>query len=334
MFALALLAALTVHEPIHQGNLTIFPVTTPTTVDASAFITLDEGLRAGLVKVGELGALRGTGAMSRPIITGRRGPAPPITPSQMGDGARVNELAIQNLSDKPLLLIAGEIVTGGKQDRVLGRDLIVPPRSEPIALGVFCVEPGRWHGLNAQFGASKAMAHPNLRKQVTEAKDQSKVWEEVGNANRMMAAGVPAGATAASSFAVTMAQRPVQEKLTADSRHFLDRLPRGATGVVIAVNGRTVWADLFASAALFDRYREKLLQSYVVEAMRAGRSDGRTATVADARDFLRKLEGKQSIDVEPGVYRLTRTDAAAVVTYELESLAPKTAALHFARMAN
>ena len=62
-----------------------------------------------------------------------------------------------NNSKRPLLLLAGEIVTGGKQDRVIGKDRIVPAESDPVDLSVFCVEPGRWVATSEHFGASGAM---------------------------------------------------------------------------------------------------------------------------------------------------------------------------------
>ena len=118
-------------SPISSGNLTIFPVVATSTHDTSQFLTLDEGIRSGEVVVTESGNVA-------PLIR-RRGPYP--VPR---GGAQVNTLVLINNSKRPLLLLAGEIVTGGKQDRVIGKDRIVPAESDPIDLGVFCVEPGRW----------------------------------------------------------------------------------------------------------------------------------------------------------------------------------------------
>lgn len=360
----------TVHEPIRIGNLTVFPVTNAGGPDTSKYLTLDEGLAKGLVKVGELGALSGVGAsqaaerapfggpMVRPIeppIDGRRIPTPRTPLPLPPDAARVNELAIQNLSDRPLLLLAGEVVSGGKQDRVVARERIVPPHSEPVPLGVFCVEPGRWQGASAAFAPAKAMAHPQLRKQVTEARDQQKVWNEVAQANRQVmalaaaspgvaagsqarrggepiGAGVAGGIAPSSSYARTMEAKPVQDKLGEQTRGFAGRLPRGAVGVVVALGGRIVWADLFASPALFDRYRDKLLQSYVVESARNSGVGAATPAVSEARDFLRTVSGRETTEAEPGLYRLIRVEASGLVTYELDAL-PEAVTLHFSRMA-
>ena len=68
----------------------------------------------------------------------------------------VNQLVLVNNSKRPLLLLAGEIVTGGKQDRVIGKDRIVPAESDPVDLSVFCVEPGRWVAANGKDEFSTA----------------------------------------------------------------------------------------------------------------------------------------------------------------------------------
>src|SRR5262245_8864355 len=58
----------------------------------------------------------------------------------------VNNLAIENLSDEEVYVQSGDIVKGGRQDRVLALDLIVPPKSGKVQIASFCVEQGRWSG--------------------------------------------------------------------------------------------------------------------------------------------------------------------------------------------
>src|SRR5712691_6419310 len=141
-------------EPIRHGNLTVFPVVASKSYPTGEFLTLDEGLRSGEVVVTEYGNVRG-------LI--RRHPAG-ITPAIQREGAEVNQLVLVNNSRRPLLLLAGEIVAGGKQDRVIGKDRIVPAESEPVDLGVFCVEPGRWVAKSTNFGVLGGnMAAPSVR---------------------------------------------------------------------------------------------------------------------------------------------------------------------------
>src|SRR5205814_9812156 len=134
------------------GNLTIFPVVSANTHDTSGFITLDEGIRSGDVVVSEAGRVAG-------LI---RGPHPHIPAST---SAQVNRLVLVNNSKHPLILLAGEIVTGGKQDRIIAEDRIVPAGADPVDLGVFCVERGRWTGTATKFGAMAVpqMAQPGIR---------------------------------------------------------------------------------------------------------------------------------------------------------------------------
>ena len=138
-------------DPIRHGNLTIFPVVAAKTYPTNEFLTLDEGLRSGEVVVTEAGSVQG-------LIRRHNRPIPHY------DGAEVNKLVLVNNSARPLLLLAGEIVTGGKQDRVIGKDRIVAPESDPVDLNVFCVEPGRWTATKANFGSyDAAMAQPAVR---------------------------------------------------------------------------------------------------------------------------------------------------------------------------
>src|SRR3984957_7258527 len=134
-------------DPIRHGNLTVFPVLASKSYPTGEFLTLDEGLRSGEVVVPEYGSLRG-------LI--RRQPMPPDVNGNARGNAQVNRLVLVNNSKRPLLLLAGEIVTGGKQDRVIGKDRIVPAESDPVDLSVFCVEPGRWTATSEHFGASGA----------------------------------------------------------------------------------------------------------------------------------------------------------------------------------
>jgi hypothetical protein len=178
-------------DPIRHGNLTVFPVAGPRSHDTSQFITLDEGLKSGDVVVTEAGNVRG--------LICRHG-----TPIQPQQSAEVNRLVLVNNSKRPLLLLAGEIVAGGKQDRVIGKDRIVPPEGDPVDLSVFCVEPGRWVATSEKFGASgnmyggsaagggTLMAQPSVRAKAMGDKNQSAVWSEVAKQREAISADMAA----------------------------------------------------------------------------------------------------------------------------------------------
>jgi hypothetical protein len=325
-------------NPISHGNLTIFPVVTSTTHDTSGFITLDEGIRSGEVVVTEAGS---TGGLIR-------GPHRRIPVSS----ARVNSLVLVNNSKRPLILLAGEIVTGGKQDRVVAKDRVIPAESDPVDLGVFCVEPGRWTETSVQFSTMKSqMAQPSVRSKAMVAKDQQQVWNSVGEAN----AGVMGALTRSeagtpgppppppSSYAKTFDDdwvrkaiadqaAPVEQSYSSSIRQLRDQ---HAVGVVVAVGGRIIWADLFASTALLEKYWPKLVRSYAAEAITTQRGP-QTVSVAEAQQFLDRTEGnRQVIESEPGIYRQSETIASNFKLFTLASLLPGTGFdLHISKIAD
>ncbi len=327
-------------QPITHGNLTIFPVLAARTFDTHQFITLDEGLRTGEVVVAERGRIQG-------LIRPRPRPRPyPVPYQQPSDNAQVNQLVLVNNSDRPLILLAGEVVTGGKQDRVVGKDRIVPAHSDPVDLGVFCVEPGRWTGVSAQFNAPKMMVQPSVRSKAMADKDQQKVWAEVRRSSAEMVAAAPAGAVGGvlggtTSYARVMDNKGVQEQVDSVARPIRDSLDsvirdlraRNAVGVVVAVNGQIVWADIFASTDLLQRYWPKLAQSYAAEAITNRYGRGRP-DLKDAEDFLDHLSGRREVvESEPGVFRQADITGDGFKVFELTSLLPKTGFdVHVAKM--
>lgn len=321
-----------VHDPIVYSNLALFPVTASVAHDSSPYITLDEGLRTGEVEVMELG----------PGLIRHR---PGTTPS--GGSPQVNTLALVNHSKKALILLAGEIVTGGRQDRVISKDRVVPPGADPLPLDVFCVEPGRWQGASQAFRGQSFMAAPSVREKAAVAKNQQEVWDATAAARENLAgaAGLPAAAPelrSSSSYAQVERSGALKAKIDEASsdlqrdyeRALADALRgKNVVGVVVAVNGEVVWADLFSDAALFERYWPKLLRSYVVEALSVPVIEHARASVTAAESFLAQREGRQIIEVEPGEYRLVQIDHPRYSIFQLASLWEKNEPLlHFNKL--
>lgn len=338
-------------DPVAYENITISPVVSSSGQDTSPFLTLDEGLSSGEVIVSEQGAA----GLAR-TRDGR-----PVSVPQYNSGASVNQLVLINRSKRPLLLLAGELVSGGKQDRIIGKDRIVPVGSEPLPLDVFCVEHGRWTGASSQFGAAKTIVHPSVREQAAVAQNQNEVWDAVragtlakARPSTAGAAGQPAApppAPAALSVEVigdaiaTSAPTQSYAKIYEQSRAgasvdtFVEELQRRfnratsglkgerVVGVVVAYGGDVAWSDIFASGELFEHYWNKLLRSYAVEAL-ARPIYRETAAITDAREFLRNLNGREVVESEPGVYRWREITEGRLSLIELESISPKPMTLH------
>ncbi len=308
--------------PIVRGNLAIFPVSRNALHDTSQFLTLDEGVRSGQITVTEAGDERG-------IVR----PGQPIPPRQ--GGAEVNRLVLYNNSSRPLLLLAGEIVTGGKQDRVVGSDRIVPANAGPIDLGVFCVEPGRWVASSGKFGSMGVqMAQPSVRMPAMAEHDQSRVWDNVRSSNAKMAANLAAPEAAAiggtTSYAKVFASPPVAKMMaeyggTETEQSILRELRnRNAVGVVVAIDGRVMWADVFASTDLLAKYWSKLMHSYVAEAVTSASGAG-APDQTEAEIFINTLGGaREIVESEKDVFRRTDTTGDGYRVFTLTSLLPKT----------
>lgn len=123
--------------PFNHGNLTIYLVHgDPAPGMAGRLVTLQEALAKGLVRVHETGNVR--------------------------------RLKIENLSKRPVYLQAGDILKGGRQDRVITSDLVLPAKPGLVSIGAYCVERGRWAKRKGEsqkrFSSAKtALPHRKLK---------------------------------------------------------------------------------------------------------------------------------------------------------------------------
>jgi hypothetical protein len=336
--------------PIESGNLLLFPVVRADdraekeSTGETPFITLDEGLKSGEVEVTEAGRARG---LVRP-----RGPEHRQAQDNADRGDEVNTLVLVNNSKRPLLLLAGEIVTGGKQDRIVAKDRIVPANADPIDLGVFCIEPGRWTESSSTFGAAgksaanSFMVQPEVRERAMVDQDQQQVWNSVHGAisqmeveatppavsDRPASAGSYHRSLGTSSYAKAMQDSDVSKKvdeaaaplMNAREQVLAQLRDEHAVGVVVAVRGEIIWADLFANTDLLSRYWTKLVRSYAAESLTEG-EDHSAATLADAQRFLDAPSGgTENSEGEVGIYRYRELKSSGTETFVLESLLPGT----------
>ncbi|HUL16658.1 MAG TPA: DUF6569 family protein [Terriglobales bacterium] len=323
-------------EPIRYENMTIFPVVSAMAADTSAFVTLDEGLASGEVIVRE----EGSGGLER-----RRGGR--VVPDYSG-GASVNQLVLINRGKRPVLLLAGELVSGGKQDRIIGKDRIVPAGAEPLPLDVFCVEHGRWSS-GADFSAAKTIVHPSVREQAAVEQDQGRVWSAVRSGTTAVAApAAPAPSLPRDAIAGTIREDAPTEsyahiydskRVSGSVDNLVEELQRRfaketsglkeehVVGAVVAYGDEVAWSDIFASGELFRAYWPKLLRSYAVEALARPRYQ-ETASRDDASEFLLSLKGMIREETDPGVYIWREIKEGRLSEIELDALRPKEMMLH------
>lgn len=211
---------------------------------------------------------------------------------ETGQGGTVNTLLLENHGDRPVFILAGEILAGAKQDRILQQDVVVPAGGKPVPVAAFCVEHGRWREQSAAFYSEKAAAPVAIRKAAQASKDQSVVWQEVASNNAALAVATPTG-----SLSGTYKQGRVVAA-RGSFRDALARLPRAfpsALGVVVLINGRVAGADLFGDPGLFAGLWPKLLDSYIAEALRG---EGGPAGAERAEGWLQRAR-QARIDLRP-----------------------------------
>ncbi len=260
-------------RPLTYQNLRIFPLNLTRTLDRTRYITLDEGIKHGYLKIKETGS------------------------------GSVNEVQVKNISNHKIFLMTGEVIVGAKQDRMIKEDILLPPNSEWISLPVYCTEHGRWTEVSKEFKTEELAAPGALRQRAKVSESQSEVWEEIAGAQSRLRVSAP-------TQALKDVYRAPEVKKQTDPyiRKFasLPHLSNSTIGVVVTVGDRIVCIDLFANHTLLSKLWEKLLKSYALDAIQAEKA---SVTEAEIEEFLKDLEdGDFEQKDTPGLGRLFRID--------------------------
>lgn len=235
--------------------------------------------------------------------------------TEKNNGGSVNDLTVENLSKDTIIVICGDVVKGGQQDRIVEDDIVLLPNSGKKNLKVFCVESGRWtrvdqsegvSGRNvsevrierdaavknepAEFKAYYSKGTMSLRKVVEKEKDQTQVWskvEEINEKNKTK--------TSTSAYTAISTSDSFSRKLNGYLKFYADKLTNpNIIGVIIVTGNKVLGCDLFATNALFRGQYQSLLHSYATEAILNGAPVTISInTVKDYADQLFKDEATQ-----------------------------------------
>ena len=184
------------------------------------------------------------------------------------------------------------------------------------------------------------MAQPSVRMPAMAYRDQQSVWSGVAIAAGGMAGAVPSAAPAihgTSSYAKVMENPEVEKKVAsvaADYDGLLRELRKvGAKGVVVAINGRITWADVFASTDLLEKYWQKLIRSYAADSLTTASAGGQ-ADQHSAQLFLDQVQGNREVtETEPGLFRRSEISGDGYKVFTLTSLVSRPEyTVHLAKM--
>jgi hypothetical protein len=270
------------------------------------------GRALGQLTVGPAVSRRGLSVLW--LLAGAPKAAPPLEILTLDEGrargvltvveraqASVPELIAENHGKAHVLLLAGEILVGGKQNRVLREDLLLPPRSGPRSIAVYCVEQGRWNEGRKDFESRSSVVQPSVRSQVLGKAEQGRIWSGVASAAQDARAASPTG-----SYQAVYEAPEVKAHLERATRGLEAAAPAGTVGAAVFVGQSLAGVDAFHADGLFAREWAKLLRAYALDAYRAapGGCDEATArTRVDA--MLRAAERVEgTLRGSPGVGRL------------------------------
>lgn len=283
----------TLGSPVRHGALAVWPVLDTRPSTTGEYLTLADGLAGGRVEVVEK------------------------------DGGTVPELLVKNTSDLALFLAAGDLVTGGRQDRVIVADHVVPPRSE-AAVAVNCVEHGRWSG-GAQFAYGGRVEY-QLKQAVEIDTEQSKTWAKVAELNArkgetLMAKGVVEDelAPTTGTYRASMDADAVRAEAGPYAAAVRSALTgERVVGLVVAFGGDVVGTELFGSPALLARSRDGIAEGVARDAVSRGSGAAAAPEDATARAFLAEaLAAKPAAPVATGGAVRASTENDATVGKEL-----------------
>src|SRR5882762_3644752 len=232
------------------------------------------------------------------------------------DQATVSSLVIENRGSMHVVLLAGEILQGGKQNRIVLEDVLVPPRSGPLILPVYCIEQGRWVGDGKAFVPREILAAPQLRARMLERSEQREVWAEVDRYAKRAAAPSATG-----SYLAIHDKAEVQAHQKDVEAAIGGKIVPGAQGAAVFVADRFVGVDLFQDGSLFAREWPKLLRASTIETY-GHQVDGKTderRLRAHVDDLLKSAAGADG-SVRRGIgagwlveFRLSRSRGSALV---------------------
>jgi len=202
----------------------------------------------------------------------------------------VNNLVLVNRSDRPLFVLAGEVILGGKQDRIIGANTVIPAKTTQT-VPVFCVEHGRWDNSGKTFKSAKALAHGRLRGKAS-FEEQGAVWNEVASKNALRKT---TNNTDTYRHVAQQQNNGTLKGWERDVHAALAKLPAAdrakMIGYVVALNGKVATVDMFQSPALLKKLEAKLLKSYVTEAIDiAAAKDVKPPTAVEVKEFIADVE--------------------------------------------
>ena len=214
-------------QPQVYENITIIPLKTERNyID---ILTLKKGLELGLVNVKE-------------CVT-----------------SQVNTIIVKNNAITPLILIDGEEIIGGDQNRIVNSTILIDAGSK-MKIPVSCSEKNRW-AFKSEFKQSEYMANYNTRRAKEYASRvsnsyQDVIWSSIDCLEVENDYASPTSAMEESYKNIKAAQNEIIKQF---------KIMDGQTGVLIMVDGEIKGFELFLNSGIYRDFHEKIIKSYLID---------------------------------------------------------------------
>lgn len=225
-----LLQRVEIGRPQHSGGLSVFPILLRDSGDLGGVRTLDEALSRGWITIREQ------------------------------EQARVSEVVVRNESRHPVFMMAGEMLGGGRQDRIIRNDVLVRANGETVTVPVYCGEQNRWKGDRESFDSAPYLAGQAMRSMAARGESQEAIWGEIDH--RLKSAGVSAPTR---SYQSLYGDRDTRRHIDAVVDCFHGVRTRRTVGLVILFSGQVVSGDLFGDPDLCERLWDKIIRSHAAD---------------------------------------------------------------------
>ena len=277
------LAGLTVEPPRTHKNMLVFPIRWSGRQAPGRWETLDAAVAGGRLKVEEL------------------------------PQASVPQVKVTNTGEGTVFLMSGEILSGGKQTRVIRKDTIVEPK-QTVQVPVFCVERGRWAG-GKTFRGAPTVAPASIQQDIKRGAGQGRVWDRVRQAAPVL------GAESPTESLDEMLRAPATRRKFGEVHKDLGEFsPPDTVGLAVADarTGRVVGIEMFGRRDLFKGLQQKLVEGYAADLVLTVREWDPASAKKVAKDAVlafvkRALQGQSTYEDTPGSGRGLALESGSVV---------------------
>lgn len=245
-----------ISEPIFLRNLIIYPISS-ITEDGPSPLTIDETMRLNRGEFHEL-----------------------ETPD-------INKIVFENRGDVPVLVLDGEEITGSLQNRIIAMSHFVEARSSKN-IPVVCVEEERWEEIGG-FETGHC-SYPRIRTILAKSRYQKidmqrVIWNEI---NRKL--------TATKTISTTSSMHDIYTNIQDEISRYVEDfqgLNHNTVGFVGVAGNRMLGCDIFANSFIYRKFENKLIRSYVLDAIEYQKKESGEPDVEIFFNNLKKVLSKR-----------------------------------------